>query len=265
MLAVRRSGCRSRDERDQAVREMEVLARLFLFAAACVGFLAAPTAFLLLWHTYPDTWLTKLKTVQTLGGAFVALFAASLGTFGVLLTIRNQRLNVQNQLSAQRRDQDRSRLIARQHVASAFIGEISVFIEETEGELVRPILAKVLHDLETSIGKIEVTTVRLSGPRTYYESNPGNVGLFHNGLPEELTRFYNRVALIQSDLEKYSSGAEEVISQGKLPATMSMDWVMYSLRRCLTNIDLCQERGRFLIKELQQFGMRCSISRYTVA
>ena len=94
-------------------------------------------AFLFFRHAYPDMWLIELQKYQALAGAFVALFAASLGTLGLLLNVRTQRRNTENQIAAQRREQDRARLIERQQVASAFIPEISVFIETTEAEGVR--------------------------------------------------------------------------------------------------------------------------------
>jgi hypothetical protein len=175
-----------------------------------------------------------------------------LGTFGVLLNIRNQRLNTDKQISAQRQEQDRARLISRQQVASAFIGEISVFIETTEAQGARPILVKTLSDLNNSVGKVPVTTVRLAAPMTYYMSSPGNVGLFPGNISEQLTRFYNRAAMIKSDLEKCASAAEEIALHGKLPVTTSMDWIVYSLKRALTNIDLCLEGGRCLIRELEE-------------
>ena len=55
-----------------------------------------------------------------------------------------------------------------------------------------------------------MTTVRLSAPMTYYLSSPGNVGHFPGNVSEELTKFYNRAAMIGSDLEKCASVAEEI-------------------------------------------------------
>lgn len=190
---------------------METVEKMLLYAAACVGLLAPVAAFVFFRRAYAHIWLTELQKYQALAGAFVALFAASLGTLGVLLNIRTQRLNTDRQISAQRLEQDRARLIARQQVASAF---------------------------------------RLAAPTTYYLSSPGNVGLFPGRILEELTRFYNRAAMIPSDLEKCASAAEEVALHGKLPATTSMDWIVYSLKRALANIDLCIEGGRSLVRAL---------------
>jgi hypothetical protein len=153
------------------VEEMETVEKMLLYAAACVGLLAAVAAFVFR-HAYAHIWLTELQKYQALAGASVALFAASLGTVGVLLKIRTHRLNTDRQISAQRLEQDRARLIARQQVASAFIGKISVFIEATDAEGVRPTLIKTLNDLNNSVGKVEVTTVRPAAPTTYYLSSP---------------------------------------------------------------------------------------------
>ena len=153
---------------------------------------------------------------------------------------------------AQRREQRRSRLIARQHVASAFIGEITVTLEEVAHELVGPVLRKTLHDVQTGIGKVQVTTVRLLGRPQYYNSNPGNVGLFPNMLPQELTRFYSRLDAFSTCLEKYSAAAEHVATQGTLPTTTSTQWILYSINDALKHLDFLLECGRQLITELEK-------------
>jgi hypothetical protein len=85
---------------------MSIVAALFLVVASICGLLAAPALFLYLYHTFPDTWWAEVAKIQALAGASVALFAASLGTIGVLLTIWNQRRNLEKQLSAQRNEQE---------------------------------------------------------------------------------------------------------------------------------------------------------------
>ncbi len=179
---------------------MEPLAKAVLVVAIIIGLSAAPAAAFFLWYTHQLTsWQIELEKFQTLVGALVALLAASLATTGVLLTIM-----------AQRREQRRSRLIARQQVASAFIGEIAVIREELAHELVGPVLKKGLHDIQTGKGKVHVNTVRLLTHPRYYNNNPGNVGLFSNMLPQELTRFYSRLEAFAVYLDTYSTAAESM-------------------------------------------------------
>jgi hypothetical protein len=230
---------------------MGVFAALFLVVAAICGLLVAPVLFLYLYHTFPDTWWTEFVKIQALAGASVALFAASLGTIGVLLTIWYQKRNLEKQLRAQRSEQDRSRTIQRQHVASAFIGEIDVIVEELDHELVGPILKKSLLDIETSVGKVPVTTVRLTSNPRYYYNNPGNVGLFANRLSQELTRFYSRLDAFSGCLDRYSVAAEHGAAEGKLPATTSTEWVIYIIRDALRHLDFLLEHGRMLVTELE--------------
>jgi hypothetical protein len=219
---------------------VESFAKAVLVVAIIIGLSAAPAASFFLWHTYPLTWQAELAKFQTLAGALVALLAASLATTGVLLTIMTQR-----------REQRRSRLISRQHVASAFIGEITVILEEVAHELVEPVLRKTLHDVQMGTGKVQVTTVRLLGRPQYYNNNPGNVGLFPNLLPQELTRFYSRLEAFSTCLDRYSAAAEHVATQGTLPPTTSTQWILYSVKDALKNLDFLLERGRKLVKELE--------------
>lgn len=219
---------------------MEPLAKAVLVVAIIIGLSAAPAAAFFLWYTRPLTWQVELEKFQTLAGALVALLAASLATTGVLLTIM-----------AQRREQRRSRLIARQHVASAFIGEITVILEELAHELVGPVLTKTLHDIETGVGKVQVTTVRLSTNPRYYNNNPGNVGVFPNLLPQELTRFYGRLEAFSASLNTYSTAAEHVATQDILPPTTSTAWIIYSIKDALKNLNFLLVRGRKLITDLE--------------
>ena len=230
---------------------MGILGALFLVVASMCGTLAAPAFFLYLYLTFPDAWWTELVKIQALAGSSVALFAASLGTIGVLLTIQNQRRNLNKQLSAQRREQDRARTLQRQHVASAFIGEIAVIIEEAAHELVGPVLRKSLNDIQNSTGLVHVTTVRLAVNPHYYNNNPGNVGLFPSLLPQELTRFYSRLDAFATCLDRYSTAAEHVTTEGILPPTRSTPWIIYSIQDALRNLDFLLERGRALIAELE--------------
>lgn len=235
------------------------LSSLAIGAAVAVGFGAAPAGFLLLRHSFPVTWPEELPRYQVLAGALVALFAASLGMVGVSLTIRTQRLNVSRQLESQRKEQERARRLTHKQVAAALIGEIAVLVEELQHELVRPVITNALRDIENGSGLVSVSTVRIGGklPR-YFENNPGNVGLFPNPIPEDLTRFYSRFEALVLELNRYSDVAEDFAHALASPQTavariplMTSDQVVYLLRGVLAKIDFCIERGRALIRELE--------------
>lgn len=227
-------------------------------AAFLVGFGAAPTGFFLLWRSHPTTWLEELQHFQALAGGLVALFAASLGILGVMLTIRSQRQNVDRQLAAQQREQERGRRLARQQIAAAFIGEIAILVEELRDEMVRPVLRQALCNVEQSTGPVRVTTVRMGGKLgRYFESSPGNVGVFPNPIPEDLIRFYSRFEAIKLDLDRYSDFAESVArslssSHGE-PTDFGMtpDLVIYLLRGVLEKIEFCLQWGAALTTRLK--------------
>lgn len=231
---------------------------LVIGAAVVVGFGAAPAGLFLLWRTYPTAWPEELQHFQALAGAFVALFAASLGIVGVVLTIRTQRLNVDRQLDAQRKEQGRARGLSRRQVAAAFIGEITVLVEELQHEMVRPALTTALRAVEGGSGPVPVTTVRMGGKLgRYFDSNPGNVGLFPNPVPENLTRFYSRFEAIELDLDRYSEFAEAVARALSSPhgepvsGGMTPEQVIYLLRTVLKHIEFCLGFGSALIKDLE--------------
>jgi hypothetical protein len=52
-------------------------------------------------------------------------------------------------------------------------------------------------------------------------------------------------------LNRYSSAAEHVATQGALPATTSTQWILYSINTALKHLDLLLERGPKLVKELE--------------
>ncbi len=228
-----------------------VLATVFLVVAALVAFMAAPVAALLFWHWFPTTWPDELPKYQALFGALIALFTAGLASIGVALTIWNQRHIVANQLAAHRREQDRARSLVRQQIASAFIGEIGVIIEELKHELLRPVLEKTLHDIETApAGTVRVTTARIGKNLSrYYESSPANVGLFPDSIPEELTRFYSTVEEVKLDLECYCDAVKAYTDEGKVK--MGVPQVIYVLKKSLSNIDICLKSGHSIINNLK--------------
>jgi hypothetical protein len=221
---------------------MGIFGALFLVAASIVGLLAAPALFLYLYHAFPDTWWTELTKIQALSGASVALFAASSGTIGVLLTNWNQRRNLDKQLFTQRQEQDRSRIIGRQQVASAFIGEIGNIVAILGDPAQWQRLSLAIDNLRKDAEDV-ILPLRPIVTERYYGSNPGNVGLFPNPLPEKLTEFYSRLETLRVNPDRYL----EYMPKGELSASDAIRMLEY----IGSNTDACVNGGRALTTQLE--------------
>lgn len=169
-----------------------------------------------------------------------------------MLTIGNQRQIAGRQLAAQRREQDLARALAKQQIASAFIGEIEVALDELRHELLKPVLETALHDLSQlshqSPGPIPVGTARSRRVGRYYDSNPGNVGLFPSATSQGLTRFYATLEEIRLDLDWYSTAIDTYTNQKA--HIMSYPQIIQLIRKILHEIDFCVEAGPRLVGEL---------------
>ena len=219
----------------------------FLVLAAIVGLAIPIVAGILFWHLFSATWSTELPKYQALFGGLTALFAASLASIAVVLTIGNQRQIANRQLAAQRQEQDLARALTKQQIASAFIGEIEVALDELRHEFLKPVLETALHDLSQlshqSPGPIPVGTARI-----YYDSNPGNVGLFPSATSQGLTRFYATLEEIRLDLDWYSTAIDTYTNQEK--HIMSYPQMVRLIRKILHEINFCLESGPRLVGEL---------------
>jgi hypothetical protein len=192
-------------------------------------------------------WRSRITKFQTLLTGLLAIVAAGIAFSGAV-----RAANIQAQAG---RDRDRQeRLAARQQVASAFMGEITVLLEELDHRLVGPLLRKVVRDItKTSVGKeVQVDTVRFLGNPRYYYSNPGHVGLFPNTIPQELTRFYSRLEAFSRYLDRYSIAAEYAAEHGTLPSDISARWILYLVQKSLEDLDFLLGQGRSLIEKLEE-------------
>jgi hypothetical protein len=77
----------------------------------------------------------------------------------------------------------------------------------------------------------------------YYGSNPGNVGLFPNPLPEKLTEFYSRLETLRVNLDRYL----EYMPKGELSASDAIRMLEY----IGSNTDACVNGGRALTTQLE--------------
>jgi hypothetical protein len=190
------------------------IATTLLLLATLIGLATGPVvAFLILSHQFPVAWLTELQNYQTLFDTLVALFAASLASIGVALTIWNQGQITSKQLAPQRQEQDRSRSLAKQQIASAFIGEIDAArVSRTSARGGTPRSDE--RERETQAGTVNVG--KYFG--RFFDSNPENVGLFPSAVSEGLTRFYSTLEEIKLDLDWYTNAIKSTFT----PARKSM-------------------------------------------
>jgi hypothetical protein len=85
------------------------------------------------------------------------IFAASLALIGTVLTRWNQRIISNRQIAAKRREEELALHPTKQQIASAFIGEIDVIVNELHDESLRPAIENALHALEARAGKVEMS------------------------------------------------------------------------------------------------------------
>lgn len=229
---------------------MVVLATVFFVVAAGVAFLAAPAAALVFWLLFPATWPAELPKYQPLFAALVALFAAGLASFGVALTIWNRRQIFDKQLAAQRLEQDRSRSLAKQQIASAFVGEIEVIIAELKDPALRLPLEQALYEVENRpLGPNQCVAVSIGKKLSrYYESNPANAGLFPGRVCEALTKFYSTIEEIKFDLDLY---CDHGVTVGSEKLHLSNNQLRDLLRKILSKINICLKSGSSIAENLK--------------
>jgi hypothetical protein len=238
----------SLDIRKQARRRtvlfvlMDIVTIGFYVLAAVIG-LAVPIA-AVVWFRYHfgKDWPDHLPQYQALFGGLAALFAASLAAVGVALTIANQRRVTNRQMAAQLREQDLVRTLAKRQIASAFIGEIEVALDELRHQGVKPVLEKAVDDLTN--GR-QTSLVQIGHFGKYYDSDRGNVGLFAGDVPEELTRFYGTLEGIRGNLEWLFRAWTGQLS---INTPRMIDVIKETIR----NIDSCAESGPDLVRKLKE-------------
>jgi len=228
------------------------IAIAFYVLAAIVGFAVPIVAGALFWHQFSATWSTELPKYQALFGGLAALFAVSLASFGVALTIGNQRQIASRQLAAQRQEQNLARNLAKRQIASAFMGELEVILNELGHESLKPPLERALNKLTElnvqSPASVQVETVRIGHLGRYYESSPGNVGLFAPDVARGLTRFYATLEDIRADVDWYSTAIEILTTEKN--HIMTYQQITTLINKVLQEIDFCLKLGPTLLSEL---------------
>jgi hypothetical protein len=218
---------------------------LVFYVLAVIFALAVPGALgVIFWHQFSATWLTELPKYQALVAGFTALFTAGLASIGVALTIDNQKQIANRQLEARQREEELARGRKRQQIASAFIGEIEVALDELRHERLKPVLEKALEDLSSEPPHLTgLVTIGHFG--RYYSSAPDNVGLFADAVSEGLTRFYATLEAVRANLDWFFSSVAEKQHSMNPPA------MIYLIKDVIHNIDSCLKTGPILVDKLK--------------
>jgi hypothetical protein len=232
-----------------------VLAAVFFVLAAVAG-LATPAllAFLLSTERVPAPLLGILQQYPVLSGALIALFAASLASIGAALTMWNQRIIAAQQLDAQRQQDTLARALMKKQIASAFIGEIEVILDELRHPGLKPVLVEAKTAIQSRAEEttVQVNTVRIDKHLGYFSTaNPGNVGIFPSQISEELTRFYTTLETIRTSTDWYSRAVDLFTAEGK--HLMGPRQMLGLLNDIIKNIDFClQQSGPVILRQLRE-------------
>jgi hypothetical protein len=219
-----------------------------LFALAGIVGLTPALALLTFWYRFPS-WLDDLSKYGTLLGAL--MFAASLALIGAVLTSCNERIISNGQIAAERRKQELALRPRKQEIASAFIGEIDVIVDELHHESLRPAIENALRALEARTGKVEIEGAHIrKRVGKVFDHSPAEFRLLPGTISKALTRFYAIVREMESDLEWCSRAVEAYANQRV--RLMSPGQMIRLLRKVLDNIDSLSRLRRPLVEGLKE-------------
>ena len=224
---------------------MHIVASVVFTLAPIVG-LAPTLAFLIFWDRFPS-WLGDLSKHQILFGALI--FAASLASIGIALTMLDRTIIATRQRAAQRWEQDLMLGVKKQQIASAFIDEMDLILNELHDECLTPAIESALRVMETSTGIIEVEKVRIGKYAGSFDKRPVNVNLFPSAISKGLTRFYAIVEEMNLDLDWYSRVIETYTDQQV--QMVKHKQLIGLLKKIRGKIDLSSKLGRRLVEGLK--------------
>ena len=190
-----------------------------------------------------------LRQYQTLAGSLITLVAAGVALFGVWVAVDGQRQITERQLAAQRQAEERQRLLKREQVAGAFIGEISMILTTLSDERLHNRIERALTQLRAAKGVTTTMDIMFRRPGkqldAFYRANTIEAGQFQTPLPELLTRFYGLYAVFED------TGALLVreVDTGFKDANASI--LEETLQNQLSVLDQLREVGRNLITNLE--------------
>lgn len=183
--------------------------------------LLGPIVMLTLAWWRPSTFGKVLQDYQTLATGFLSLVAGGLALLGVLITVREQRLDAENQLQQQRdaidkqiqaqnanldrqlkeqRDANaRAQTLRRQQIAGGFVGEINTIVEVFQAPNWQANIKSIPELLERDPSTLDsvLSTLRVpSELNTFFKANVAAIGQLPNPVPQHLLEFYGTVSRI---------------------------------------------------------------------
>src|SRR6266436_8186107 len=189
---------------------MHIVATVLFALAGIVG-LTSALALLAFWHRFPS-WLDDLSKYETLLGTLMS--AAVLALIGAVLTSWNQRSISNRQAAAEQRKQELALRPEKQQIASAFIGEIDVLVNELRHESLISAIESALRALETRTGKVEIDGVHIRKHiGKCFDHSPAEFMLLPSTISKRLTRFYSIVRETDADLEWCSRAVDAYANQ----------------------------------------------------
>ena len=226
---------------------MHIVATVLFALAGIVG-LTSALALLAFWYRFPS-WLDDLSKYETLLGTF--MFAAALALIGAVLTSWNQRSISNRQIAAERRKQELALRPEKQQIASAFIGEIDVLVNELRHESLISAIESALRALETRTGKVEIDGVHIRKHiGKCFDHSPAEFMLLPSTISKRLTRFYSIVRETDADLEWCSRAVDAYANQRV--RLMNAGQMIRLLRKILDKIDLLSRLRPTLIEGLKE-------------
>jgi len=162
----------------------------------------------------------------------------------------NRTIIATRQHAVQRWEQDLKLGVKKQQIASAFIGEMDVILNELRDELLTRAIENALRVMEASAGIIEVEKVRIGNYAGSFDKRPVNVSLFPSTISKELTRFYAIVEETNLDLDWYSRVIETHTDQQV--QIVKHKQLIGLLKKIRGKIDLSSKLGRRLVEDLKK-------------
>jgi hypothetical protein len=226
---------------------MPIVGAVLFALAGIVGL--TPTLVLLTFSYRFPGWLDDLSRYETLLGAL--MFAASLALIGAILTSWNQSIISNRQIATKRREEELALRPKKQQIASAFIGEIDVIMNELHNDSLRPAIENALRALDARTGKVEIERLRIhKHVGKFFDHNPAEFRLLPSTISNELTRFYAIVRETDADLEWCSRAVEAYANQRV--RLMNAGQMIRLLRKSLDKIDLLSRLRPTLIARLKE-------------
>jgi hypothetical protein len=226
---------------------MHIVATVLFALAGIVGL--TPVLALLTFGARFGSWLDDLPIYETILGPL--MFAASLALIGAVLASWNERIISNRQVATERREQELALRPKKQQIASEFIGELDVIVNELHHESLRSAIENALRALETRTGKVGIEAVHIrKHVGRHFDRSPAEYRLLPSTISKELTRFYAIVRDTESDLEWYCRAIQVYASQ-KI-RLMTPGQMIRLLRKIRRNIDSSSRLRRTLIEGLKE-------------